>query len=264
MIARHRLQLPRSTDPADVLAMVRNVRPGAELAEDGAIALGEGARLLPDPSPRGAGRFTLEVERDREDPLPDGMVDSHGYGRAFGDGLPFRDERHELDLLWSLARRLQGAVVTDGGTRLEPHPFAIRDLTVVSPDAIDAASLSLLIAPLEPEAELDEVPGDADTTGYGATIPLDDGGMIALTVGPAEPHPALAALGWLDRAVDYRLRHLPEDEAEDAVEVPDPATAARWELVYRRIGLLAATLEEGVGGYVIDGEGLLVDPRHLG
>ena len=153
------------------------------------IELGEDTRLVPDRSPRGAGRWTLDTPRVREGPLPEGMGDSHGYGRAFPEGIPFAAERQGLDLAWSLGRRLYGAVVTDDGARLEPHPFHLRDLTVVSPHALAPESLAELLAPLEPEAELDEVPSEARRTGYSATIPLPEGDAIHVRVGRSSRHP---------------------------------------------------------------------------
>lgn len=259
----HRLQLPRDTDPADVLAMVRNVRAQASVSEDGTIDLGEQVRLVPDHGPRGAGRWDLEVDRVREDPAPEGLADSHGYARAFPEGLPFGVERSALDLAWSLGRRLYGAVVTDTGVRLEPHPYHVRDLTVVSPHALAPESLAQLLAPLEPEAELDQVPEDADAAGYSITIPADGEDVISLQVGRSSRPTALRELSWLDQAVDYQLTHLPADEAEDAVESPDAQTTERWGSAYRRIGLIAGLLVETVGGYVVDLEGFLVDPAHL-
>lgn len=259
----HRLQLPRDTQRADVLTMLRNVLPEAETDAGGAISLGDDARLVPDPTPRGSGRWTIEVVREREDPAPPGTDDSHGYGRAFPEGLPFGNERLVLDLAWSLARRLNGAVVTDSGVRLEPHPFHVRDLTVVSPFALAPESLAELIAPLEPEAVLDEAPSGVPRSGYSVTIPLEDGSEIALRVGRAGHHPALSALSWVDTAVDYELVHLPLDDEEGETERPDPETSGRWANAYRRVGLLAGLLVETVGGYVVDLEGFLVDPSDL-
>ncbi|MCT2178669.1 hypothetical protein M3F63_13565 [Brachybacterium muris] len=259
----HRLQLPRDTDPADVFAMVRNVRPQAVLDDDGTIDLGQDARLVPDRGPRGAGRWDLEVTRVREDPAPEGLGDSHGYTRAFPEGLPFGTERSALDLTWSLGRRLYGAVVTDSGVRLEPHPYHVRDLTVVSPHALAPESLAQLLAPLEPEAELDQVPEDADATGYSITIPVDGGDEISLRVGRSARPVALQQLAWLEDAVDYELVHIAADETEDALESPDAEVTERWTGVYRRIGLIAGLLVETVGGYVVDLEGFLVDPADL-
>ncbi|GAA1483728.1 hypothetical protein [Brachybacterium fresconis] len=259
----HRLQLPRDTDPQDVLAMVRNVRPQAQLGPDGVIDCGDDTRLVPDHSPRGAGRWTVDAPREREDPMPEGMTDSHGYGRAFPEGVPFGAERRALDLVWSLGRRLYGAVVTDDGHRLEPHPFHVRDLTVVSPHALAPESFAQLLAPLEPEAELDQVAEGISRPGYSATIDLDDGGHLEVRVARSSRPVALAALSWMDDAVDYELVHVPTDEAEDAVESPDAETAERWSQAYRRIGLIAGLLTETVGGYVVDLEGFLVDPDHL-
>jgi hypothetical protein len=259
----HRLQLPRDTAPADVLTMVRNVRPEAQESADGVIELGDEVRLVPDRSPRGAGRWTVETPRVREDPAPEGMGDSHGYGRAFPEGLPFGAERTALDLAWSLGRRLYGAVVTDGGARLEPHPFHVRDLTVVSPHALAPESLGELLAPLAPDAELDEVPEHAGRTGYSATVPLPEGEAISVRVGPSSRPVALAALGWLDRAVDYELVHLTADPEEEALEAPTPEAAERWQRAYQLIGRIAGLLAESVGGYVVDLEGFLVDPADL-
>jgi hypothetical protein len=259
----HRLQLPRDTDPAEVLTMIRNVRPSAHEDGDGVIDLGDEARLVPDRTPRGAGRWTLETPRDREDPVPAGMVDSHGYGRAFPDGMPFGVERESLDLAWALARRLYGAVVTDAHVRLEPHPYHVRDLTVTSPHALAPESLAQLLAPLEPEAELDRVPEDSSRTGYGLTAPLSGGDAIEVRVGRTARPVALTALEWLDEAVDYQLVHVTADPEEDAVETPDAATVERWQEAYRRIGLIAGLIAESVGGYVVDLDGLLVDPSDL-
>ncbi|WP_394215376.1 hypothetical protein [Brachybacterium vulturis] len=260
---RHRLQLPRDTDPAAVLNMVRNLHPEASTDTDGTIELGDGLRLLPDGSPRGAGRWTLDTPRVREDPQPEWMGDSHGYGRAFPDGAPFGTERQGLDLAWSLGRRLYGAVVTDAGVRLEPHPFHIRDLTVVSPHALAPESLAELLGPLEPEAELDQVPEDAPRIGYSVTIPLAAGEEASLRVGRSSRPTALQALGWLEEAVDYELVHLPADPEEDAIESPEPETVERWQAVYQRIGMIAGLLTESVGGFVVDLEGFLVDPADL-
>ncbi|HJG51138.1 MAG TPA: hypothetical protein K8U89_03615 [Brachybacterium faecium] len=260
---RHRLQLPRDTEPRDVLTMVSNVHPQVSEGEDGTLELGDGVQLVPDRSPRGAGRWTVETPRIREDPAPAWMTDSHGYGRAFPEGLPFGVERRALDLAWSLGRRLYGAVVTDDGERLEPHPFHVRDLTVVSPHALAPESLALLLAPVEPDAELDEAPEDAVRTGYSATIPLPDGDAISLRVGRSARPTALAALDWVEEAVDYELVHLPADPEEDEVEVPEPETAERWQLAYQRIGRIAGLLTESVGGYIVDLEGFLVDPADL-
>ena len=259
----HRLQLPRDTDPAEVLTMIRSVRPEAGDSAEGAIDLGEDARLVPDRTPRGAGRWTLETPRVREDPAPEGMVDSHGYGRAFPDGMPFGIERKSLDLAWALGRRLHGAVVTDEHVRLEPHPYHVRDLTVTSPHALAPESLAQLLAPLEPEAELDRAPEDAARTGYGLTAPLAGGDVIEVRVGRSSRPVALAALDWLDEAVDYLLVHVTADLEVDAIESPDAAVVERWEDAYRRIGLIAGLIVESVGGYVVDLDGLLVDPADL-
>lgn len=262
----HRLELPQGTAPESVLTMVRNVHPEASDDSAGVIELGDGLRLAPDRSEgseRGEGRWTLEALREREDPLPEGMGDSHGYGRAFPEGMPFGAERRGLDLAWSLARRFHGTVLTDGGARLVPHPLHLRDLRVVSPHLLAPESLAELLAPLEPEAELDQVPQDAPRSGYSLTVPLPEGEEISLRVGASSRPTALRALPWLEDAVDYELVHLTADPEEDAVESPDAQTAARWQLADRRIGLIAGLLTETVGGYVVDLEGFLVDPSDL-
>lgn len=258
----HRLQLPRDTPTEAVLDMVRNVVPDAHL-DDGDIVLGEDARLVPDAGARGAGRWTLTTPRVREPVPPDDLPDSHGYARAFPDGIPFARERQLLDLAWSLGRRLYGAVVTDAGERLEPHPFQIRDLTVTSPNALVADDLLELLVTAEPEVAIDAQPIEADTTGYSLTIPLGESGEIAVRVGPTSRPTALLEVPWLDDAVDYAVVHLPADETEDAVALPDPQMSERWAEAYSRVGRIAGLLVETVGGYVVDLEGLLVAPEHL-
>jgi hypothetical protein len=275
--ASHRLRLPRDTEPADVLTMIRNVLPEAEEA-DGVIDLGSDARLVPDSGPRSAGRWTLEVPRLRDPEPAEDLPDVYGFARAFPEGMPYGVERQMLHLAWSLGRRLYGAVTTDGGVLLEPHPYAVRDLIVTSPNALVADDLLSLVQDLEPAARLDIAPQSEDAVGYSLAIPLDpDGGSddendgtdgndrdeIVLSVGPSSAPTALAEVGWLEEAVDHTIAHLPADGTEDAVELPSDEVAARWGDAYLRIGRLAGLLVENLGGYVSDIEGFLVDPAHL-
>ena len=57
--------------------------------------------------------------------------------------------------------------------------------------------------------------------------------------------------------------HVTADPEEDAIETPDAPTAERWQEAYRRIGVVAGLIAESVGGYVLDLDGLLVDPADL-
>src|SRR5699024_6036344 len=93
-------------------------------------------------------------------------------------------------------------------------------------------------APLEPDAELDQVPEGTPRNGYSVTVPLEGGEEISLRVGRSSRPTALARLSWIDGAADYHLVHLPADEEEDALEAPDAETSQRWSQVYRRIGLI--------------------------
>lgn len=266
-LTAHRLQLPRTTDPADVLTMIRNVRPEAAL-DGGVLTIGDGVRLVADESRRGAGRWTLEAPRERGDASQgdsarEAEPDSHGYGRAFPDGQPEGVELEALDLAWSLARRLFGAVVTEDGVRLEPHPCCIPDLAVLSPHVLAPESFAQLIAPLEPEATLDDDPTDAPISSYGLSIDLDEGGRVLVHVGRGEIPVALQDVPWADEAVYYMVVYEPEDRAELQLEQPDEATAQRWVRVYRRIGQIVGLVHETVGGFVVDPEGFLVDPAQL-
>lgn len=280
----HRLQLPHGTPAETVLTMIRNVVPDAQL-EDGGIDIGGGAILVEDI--RRPSRWTLRTPRVRDSEPAVDLPDSHGYGRAFADGMPFGDERAALDLAWSLARRLDGAVVTDSRTRLEPHPCHVRDLVVTSLNALLAADLLALVQSAEPGAELIVPPPEADTTGYMLRIPVGELGdaqgiatagagsvllapsaddpqdEILVRVGPTSRPTALEALPWLEDAVDYEIVHEVLDELDAEIDVPDDATSARWTEIYRRIGLLAGLIVETVGGYVADLEGFLVDPADL-
>ena len=258
-VTSHRLQLPRATDPADVLAMIRNIQPGAQLV-DGRIALEDGAALLQDTSPRGRGRWNLEVRRDREDPPQLGLSDARGYARAFPEGLPFGVEKRALDLVLGLARRLFGAVVTDTGVRLEPMPQHQRDLIVTSPHRVDVESLLAMLRMAERDIEL--VSGDDTTPGLLLAADADPDRIEVRVTTSARPV-ALRNLGWLDRAVDYEIVHLLADEEEDGLENPSDEIAARWTAAYERIGRIAGVLVENLGGYVTDRDGFLVDPADL-
>src|SRR5699024_569156 len=98
---------------------------------------------------------------------------------------------------------------------------------------------------------------------FGAAIAVSEGEAISRRGGRSSRPVALRALDWLEEAVDYELVHLPADPEEDAIETPEPETVERWELAYRRIGVIAGLLAETVGGYVVDLEGLLVAPADL-
>lgn len=251
----HRLQLPRSTRPEDIVAMIQNVRPQARL--DGSVLdLGDGARMVQDADPRRAGRWTVEVPRVREDPAPEGMPDSHGYTTAFPDGLPFGVEREVLDLCWSLGRRLLGAVVTDSGTRLEPHPHSVRDLVVVSPHRVDPASLAELLEIVEPGISVLGEPAE-DAERYALTVPLGPD-VLEIRAGERSQPTALRRLPWIGESVDYEIVHVTADPQEDALVAPGAQVQARWAEAYVRIGRIAAVLAENVGGYVVDREGFLV------
>lgn len=283
-IASHRLQLPHGTPAESVLTMVRNVIPRAEIV-DGVIDLGDGAVLEEDA--RRPARWTLRTPRIRDTEPASGRPDSHGYGRAFAEGMPYGQEHAMLDLIWSLARRLGGAVVTDSHHRLEPHPCHVRDLTVTSPHALDPEDLLDLLHAVEADAQLVRPPAGAETTNFVVRIPLgvpetgagirtsgagsvlidadedEPEEEIHVRVGPTAAPTALGALPWLEDAVDYAIVHLPLDEAENETDLPDAATAERWAEIYRRIGRIAGVLAETVGGYVTDLEGFLVDPADL-
>lgn len=256
----HRLQLPSSTSPQAVLTMITNVRPEATL-EGRVIDLGEGARLVQDSGPRREGRWTIEVPRLREDPAPEGLGDSHGYAEAFPEGLPFGVERSVLDLCWSIGRRFFGAVVSDSGVRLEPHPHHVRDLTVTSPHQVDAASLLECLEMVEPGvAAVGEVDPEADA--YLLSFPIGEDVVEIRVSGTSSPM-ALRSASWIDGAVDYAVVHVAADPEEDATRTPDEAVQARWSEAYLRIGRVAAVIAENVGGYVVDLEGFLVDPADL-
>ena len=238
--------------------MVRNVRPEATLGENGTIELGDQVR--PGTGSFAARRRTL----DHGHPAGNGGAPARGHGRlprlrsGIPQGIPFGIEREALDLAWSLGRRLYGAVVTDAGVRLEPHPFQVRDLTVVSPHALAPESASPSCSPRSsPTLSSTRCRRKAARTGYSATIPLPEGEeYLPCGWGSAPAPAALSALDWVEDAVDYQLVHLTADPEEDAIEVPSTETAERWQLAYQRIGLIAGLLTESVGGYIVDLEGL--------
>lgn len=256
-VVAHRLQLPRATEPEDVLLMVRSTRPAATL--DGAVLeIGDGGRMIADQGPRGAGRWTLEAPAEREEASGEVLPDMHGYHRAFPDGAPMGAERGLLDLAWTLARRLGGAIVTADGHRLEPHPCHIRDLTVVSPYALAPESLLELIGGVEPGVRSDGVSEDVPRAGYSVIIDAAEAGEIIVQVSRTQRPTALRDASWLDDAVDYAIVHVPHDEDEDALDLPDPEVSQRWAEIHRRIGVIAAVIAEDLGGVVVDGEGVLV------
>jgi tetrahydromethanopterin S-methyltransferase subunit G len=264
----HRLQLPRDTSVRTVVDMVHNTHP--EATADGLrIDLGGedggGASLVQDSGFRGGGRWTLTTPKIRELQPPVDLPDDHGYARAFPEGIPFGRERELLDLGWSLARRLYGAVVTDSGVRIEPYPYAVRGLVVVSPNALVAEDLLDLVREVEPAAEADRVPAEADSVGYSVTIPVPGQSEDHLSnrVGPTSKPAALSAVPWLGEAADYSLVHELADRTEEGIEIPEGEVAERFQDAYRRIGRLAGVIVETVGGHVVDAEGYLVDPRHL-
>lgn len=95
------------------------------------------ARALGLPGSAGA-VYALRAPVERGDPPWPESGDRLGFGRAFPDGLPVRDEARVLDWALAVARRLGGSLRTAPGaggrpgTLLQPEPAAAVDLTVWS------------------------------------------------------------------------------------------------------------------------------------
>ena len=99
--------------------------------------------------------YYLEAPVEREDPPLPGADDRDGFASAFPDGLPWRDEGRALQLMVSLARRLQGAVRVAGSPQvILPDPERAVDHVVHSPVWLDPDVLVAVIGRELPNARL--------------------------------------------------------------------------------------------------------------
>lgn len=107
-----------------------------------------------------AGRaYVIEAPVERGDKPWPGGGDRNGFGRAFPDGLPVRDELRVLDWAVGVARRLGGAVrigMANGteGALLTPEPAAAVDLTVWSDLWLDPEAALAVMRQALPRAYL--------------------------------------------------------------------------------------------------------------
>lgn len=98
--------------------------------------------------------FTVQTPRERgAAPYPGG--DRDGLKRAFGAGMPVREELRVLHWLVAAARRLGGAVRTDDGVLLQPEMDALPDLTVLSAAWAEPAAALAAVRRVAPTARLD-------------------------------------------------------------------------------------------------------------
>jgi len=145
-----RTRFPRAVETASATAGARETRSRrtsssprtlrlSRLSElVGPYAVGpEDAHLLGLPLFTGT-VYAVHAPAERGDPPWPDSGDRTGFGRAFPDGLPVRDEGRVLDWALAVARRLGGglrtATLPDGrpGTLLLPEAAAAVDLTVWS------------------------------------------------------------------------------------------------------------------------------------
>ncbi|WP_058234533.1 hypothetical protein [Devriesea agamarum] len=260
----HRLEVPSVVSVDDIEALILNRFPHAERRHT-MIRVTRTASLTQIP---GTGTWTLTVRRERESAPEAGVTDRRGYARAFPDGLPWREERKLLDLLHSIARRTGGRLVTDSGATLVPHRYSVPDLQVIAGDRLLRDETLEIIQDIVPEARLDELPEgvvEDELDGYRVVIPLRDDAEVHVLVSSSEPVPiALAKVDWVRESfVAYAVVYAPHDEEEREIELPDRKVAQRWREAYFACATIAKRLHEVLGGFVIDGEGFLVDPKDL-
>lgn len=143
---RHLLLVPTTADVETVAGLFRDRLPDSDLLNTGEVVLGRFTRItgpyelsMEDAVDAGVPMpwtvcYCLEAPVEREDPPPPGLDDRDGFGYAFPDGLPWRDEGRALHLMVSLARRLGGAVRVAGSMELIlPDPERAVDHVIHSP-----------------------------------------------------------------------------------------------------------------------------------
>ncbi|HEY0186573.1 MAG TPA: hypothetical protein VGC67_03710 [Cellulomonas sp.] len=122
--------------------------------------------------------FVVDCPRERA-PEPVFGGDRDGLRRAFGQAAPVREEGRVLRWLVAVARRLGGAVRTDGGVVLEPEMDAALDLTVLTDRWAEPERVLAAVRRAAPQARIDGPAGPgaarpSPTRGVartGATLP---------------------------------------------------------------------------------------------
>jgi hypothetical protein len=122
--------------------------------------------------------YTLQAPVERESPPWPDLDDRDGFASAFPDGLPWREEARGLQLLVSLARRVQGAVRTAGTLQLiQPDPGRAVDHAVHAPFWLEPEVLLGVVGRVLPDSHLDvqgsNWRGPSDDAYSGALIAAD-------------------------------------------------------------------------------------------
>jgi hypothetical protein len=167
LTVRHLLLVPTTVDLEQVDALFRDRLPNSDLLGAGEISLGRHSKItgpyelsMEDAVVAGVPMpwtvcYCLEAPFEREDPPLPGTDDRDGFGYAFPDGLPWRDEGRALRLLVGLARRLNGAVRVAGSLELiQPDPERAVDYVIHSPTWLEPEVLLGVVARELPGAVL--------------------------------------------------------------------------------------------------------------
>lgn len=198
-----------------------------------------------------------------------GLVVDDGFGleAAFPDGSPIDEERDVLEFALGAVRRLGGALVTDTGHTLAPHPYMLPDLTVVSPYELSPEQALEVVRAIVPEARIagDE---DADTptaSPYALSLPIFPNAELEVRVERLEHDiPSISHVTWVqDGAVSYTVLYQPHDESSAASTNPDKAQLKQWREAYLGCSAIAKALHTAAGGFVLDIDDFLVDPESL-
>ncbi len=279
----HVLIADAQTEPTDVIALIRNVRPRISVNTDtgrvelsrhshleGPITLNERDCVQLGCEPNSV-VFALWGPTDRETtpPVGDGPLDEF-----FPHGLPIKEEERNIDLLMALARRLHGSVRLAGDTSaprtVTPDPDHHAVYTVFSSYWLDPGVCADTVRHVIPDVQSHEQ-FTLDKSTIAADDPiLLDGYSVTATLAAGPDYPAEVVVLVEDRlppAVDQfaeapLISYLVRWISPGSVGDPDVEPHVRAQVVVE-LERIAGALMRATAGIGIDADGFLVTESQL-
>ncbi|CAM4142235.1 hypothetical protein [Helcobacillus massiliensis] len=169
------------------------------------------------------------------------------------------------DLIVAIARRIGGKAELEGGHEIEPSRFDVPALDVISPYALEEDDTLAVVKGLIREAVLDEGPhaNGAAHQISAAVFPFADVIVRARPLFDGEVM-TVAHVDWVkEGAVRYHVSLTQRPDREEGQGLDDAARRRMEREAYLACAAVAKQLHEKVGGFIVDGDGFLVNPDDI-
>ncbi|PFG35015.1 hypothetical protein [Sanguibacter antarcticus] len=217
---------------------------------------------------RRSSAYAIHVEGRARRAAPTGDVDPHDdLVRAFPGGRPVGDELLVARWLVAAARHARGAVLVDGGgTPVVPDPRTAVDLSLFSPNALEAERALALARTILVQAQL--VTSTATLDGpqeysLRAETPYD--GTVTVRFHRTQMLPlVLNTVPWRDSGpFAYRVGWGPGTEGDLGLEQSSQLYSIARTRMAPVVNRLTLALQTAIGGIVVDADGFMRDASYL-